>query len=412
MHAWNKQKKSENESKSTNIKSDFKSSPDEASAHLNNTPPMKVTPIIGSNADSSKDIDTGQAYRGWRYAQIKTQLKLDGAINMICADSETSITMMDRKLKKRDLPDAHTHLMTVPARVRGIENDIHETNEYIIHEIYLPDGKDKDERAVTAKTTPREIHLVDGLAADMLLRNDILVPEEIDLLFSKEIAHIGSCDVNIPIEVHSKEPLMRRVINSKKASIIPPHSNATVTIHHLNLPDRDFLFEPREDSILSLYAGLINKNTEAILVKNDSDKPVKIQRNMKLDNLSNLTIDDYYHVTSGQENIAKLTTRHPKKEHHQMFAKGLFKKLISAGKKAAIALLATQATTMHVTNDLTPSINAPALAPTIEVIATPQDTVLPNEVTIYNNVPELVQVVKEYPSVWTEEGFAEIPECE
>ena len=307
--------------------------------------------------------------------------------------------MMNRKLKKRDLSNAHTHLITVSARVRGIGNDIHEINEYIIHEIYLSNEKDKNGRDVTVKTISREIYLVNELAVDMLLRNDILIPEGINLLFSKETAYIDSCDMDIPIKVHSKESLIRRVINSKKASIISPHSNVTVTIYHLNLLDRDFLFEPRGDSVLSLYAELINRNTKAILVKNDSNKLVKIQRNMKLDDLSNLIIDECYHVTFGQKNIAKLVTRHSKKKHHQIFAKDLFKKLVSAGKKAVIALLVTQATTMHVINNLASLVNASTLASAIEIIATPQDIVLPNKVTIYENVPELVQVVKEYPFV-------------
>ena len=69
--------------------------------------------------------------------------------------------------------------------MRGIENDIHEINEYIIYEIYLSDEKNKNERVITIKTTSREIHLVNKLAADMLLGNDILVSKEIDLLFSK-----------------------------------------------------------------------------------------------------------------------------------------------------------------------------------------------------------------------------------
>ena len=93
-----------------------------------------------------------------------------------------------------------------------------------------------------------------------------------------------------------------------------------------------------------------------------------------------------------------------------MFAKGLFKKLVSAGKKAAIALLATQATAMHVTD--APPANTSVVAPAIEITATPQDTVLFNGVTIYGNVPELVQVVEEFSIVWTEEGFADVPECE
>ena len=69
---------------------------------------------------------------------------------------------------------------------------------------------------------------------------------------------------------------MRRVINSKKITIILSHLNVTITIYYLNLFDRNFLFESREDSILSLYAEIINKNIKAISIKNDLNKLVKI----------------------------------------------------------------------------------------------------------------------------------------
>ena len=85
--------------------------------------------------------------------------------------------------------------------MREIKNNIYETNKYILYEIYLFNEKNKNERVITIKTTLREIYLVNKLVADMLLKNDILVLEEIDLLFSKKIAYIDSCDVNILIEV-------------------------------------------------------------------------------------------------------------------------------------------------------------------------------------------------------------------
>ena len=82
--------------------------------------------------------------------------------------------------------------------------------------------------------------------------------------------------MNILIEVHLKESLIRRVINLKEISIISLYLNVTITIYYLNLLNRDFLFKSREDSILSLYIELINKNTKAILVKNNSNKLIKI----------------------------------------------------------------------------------------------------------------------------------------
>ena len=69
--------------------------------------------------------------------------------------------------------------------MREIENDIHEINKYIIYEIYLFDKKNKNERIIIIKTTLREIYLVNKLVTNILLKNDILVLKEINLLFFK-----------------------------------------------------------------------------------------------------------------------------------------------------------------------------------------------------------------------------------
>ena len=116
-------------------------------------------------------------------------------------DSGTSITIIDRKIKDVSIPDVYIYTIAVPARVRGIGNDIYKTSEYIIHEIYLPDSTNKDSKIVIAKTTIREIYLVNSLAAGILIGNDVLVSEGINLLFSKKVAYIRSCGVDVPIEV-------------------------------------------------------------------------------------------------------------------------------------------------------------------------------------------------------------------
>ena len=110
----------------------------------------------------------------------------------------------------------------------------------------------------------------------MLLRNDILVLKEINLLFSKEIAYIDSYNINISIKIRLKEFLIKRVINLKKISIILLYLNVTIIIYYLNLSNRDFLFKSRKDSILFLYTKIINKNIKAILIRNDSNKLIKI----------------------------------------------------------------------------------------------------------------------------------------
>ena len=191
-------------------------------------------------------------------------------------NSKISIIIINRKLKKRDLSNIHTYLITILTRVRRIKNDIYEINKYIIYKIYLSNEKNKNKYIITIKITRKEIYLINKLVVEILLKNDILILKEINLLFLKEIAYIDSCEINIFIEVHLKESLIRRVINLKKIFIILLYLNVTVTIYYLNLFDRNFLFKSRENSILSFYIKLINKDTKAILIKNNSNKLMKI----------------------------------------------------------------------------------------------------------------------------------------
>ena len=160
--------------------------------------------------------------------------------------------------------------------MREIKNDIYEINKYIIYKIYLFDKKNKNKRIVIIKTTLRKIYLVNKLVINILLKNNILILKEINLLFSKKIAYIDNYNINILIEIHLKESLIRRIINLKKVLIVSLYLNVIIIIYYLNLLNRDFLFKSRENSILFLYTKLINKNTKAILIKNNSNKSIKI----------------------------------------------------------------------------------------------------------------------------------------
>ena len=160
--------------------------------------------------------------------------------------------------------------------MREIKNDIYEINKYIIYKIYLSNNKNKNERIVIIKTISKEIYLINKLVVDILLKNNILILKEINFLFLKEIAYIDNYDINILIEIYLKESLIRRVINLKKILIILLYLNVIITIYYLNLFDRNFLFKSRENSILFFYIRLMNKNTKVFLIKNNSNKLIKI----------------------------------------------------------------------------------------------------------------------------------------
>ena len=93
--------------------------------------------------------------------------------------------------------------------MREMKNDIYKINKYIIYEIYLSNEKNKDKRIIIIKTILREIYLINKFVIDILLRNDILVLKEINLLFLKKITYIDSYNINILIEVYVRKSLIR-----------------------------------------------------------------------------------------------------------------------------------------------------------------------------------------------------------
>jgi len=68
--------------------------------------------------------------------------------------------------------------------VTGIGKDKYKTDEYIIAPLFLL-GRNKLGYNIITKTAPREIHLVDSLRANILIRIDIMTPKGIDILASR-----------------------------------------------------------------------------------------------------------------------------------------------------------------------------------------------------------------------------------
>ena len=111
---------------------------------------------------------------------------ISGDIKIIIYDnSKTSIIILNRKLKNKNISNVRIYIIIVSARVRGIENNIHEIKKYIIYKIYFSDEKNKNNNTIIVKTALWEIYIIDDLIVEILIENDILILEEIDLLFSK-----------------------------------------------------------------------------------------------------------------------------------------------------------------------------------------------------------------------------------
>ena len=360
--------------------------------------------FIQSTADSAKEVGTGHAFRNYHYAMADAKLWPEGPIFKPCLDTGCSVALLDRE-EARSVPSLELRKMASPIKVRGVGSDVHETADYVITSLYFLGNKDGQD--VTYITAPREVHLVDKLKAKMLIGMDFLVPEKIDILASKSIAKVGDSGVEIPIEVRTRGHPVTHPIHAKRAVVVPPYSQVQISVHYSPLPDRDFFFEP-DQLELSLYTHLVDANLSTIIAKNDSDAPVKIPRNLRLGTVREADFDNCFHITSGRSDIAELATRRPKKEHQTSWIKRVFNKVVTA---SAIAMLAAPAATAAHPSALAAD-STPPIPTEISVTPTLHDSVLPNGVTIYGNNPAIESVVKNFPSLWQEGGFADVPENE
>ena len=389
--------------------------------------------VIRSTADSAMEVGTGHAFRGYHYAVGSAKVTEDSEAELLCFDTGCSITLVDRAwfekmlpALKRAIPGLEVRLMTKAITVRGLGSNMHQSSQYAVFPLLLPGKHRVTGKNVTAMTAPREVHIVEHLKAKMLIGMDIMVPEKIDIILSTSSAHIGSCQVEIPLEMRARGngQSVLQPVHAKQSLIIPPRSETRIPVHHASLPDRDFFFEPAETP-LSLYAHLVDASMTAVVAKNDTDYAVKVPRNLRLGTIQEANFDNCYHITEGQADATELATRRPEKEHQGSWIKRVFKRVVAA---SAVAMLATSSIKSSIPGTNVPSglasANVPAVSqdgmpevpgipasiPDICVVPTEADSVMPNGVTVYQGNEKIQNVVNQFPSLWEEGGFAEVPQ--
>ena len=381
------------------------SSSDASTTSTNGTP---VNPrVVKSTSDSKQEVGTGHAFRKYHYAMAAAQLNLDCEPETICLDSGCGVALGDKAYIKRLLPTTEICLMSSPITVRGLGSNRHQTSEYVTIPLYFPGKHQKDGKDAIAMTAPREIHLVEDLKAKLLIGMDIMVPEAIDIIASKSIASVGSCQIDIPIEVKSAGRTIRQPVHAKRSVTVPPRSETQIAVHHASLPDRDFMFEP-DNSPLSLYAHLVDASMSAILAKNESDVPIKIPRNQRLGTIYDTDFDNCFQVSpEAEQDVRELATRRPAAEHKTSWIKKVFNKVVKPAALAFLATTAASSATSSIKTDIAPKVSK---VPEIKVMPTLSDFTMPSGVRIYGDTKPLQAVADEFPSLWEEGSFANVPQ--
>ena len=341
--------------------------------------------ILSTSTDSPVQ---GYAFRGFHYVTAVVQLFLLGLLFDLCFDTGCTMSLIDRKFLRENLPDAEIKKMPTPMTVRGIGNRKHSASEYVKIKMYLP-GKNG-----AIALIERELHIVDDLTAKALIGIDIMKPEGIVLDLKHDIMRIGACQNHeVPITVTTRGSRTNATIYSKKRMNIPPHSNVAVPVTgpsktRLMLPeDRDLLFEPQTLDTLSAYAHIVDHTLSAVFVRNDTDEPITLPRRQKLGKVSEYDAADCFSVSPENHDLA---TKAPKRQPN--WIRTSLRRLVAGAAAFSAAI-------------------APVQSP-----ASVLETVHPTGVTIHG-LPEarasIATAVDAFPTLWKDTGnVVNVPEEE
>lgn len=140
-----------------------------------------------------------------------------------------------------------------------------------------------------------EIHLVEGLCANLLIGNDITSSEAMVINSGKKTMLIGPYGVIINVNAKQRGQFLAKKLLTSQESVIPLCSEAMIPLVKLPLLDnRDFLFYRTPQANVTLYFYIMDYETTKILVRNTFDRPLCILCRHKLGHLLDMTYKNYF----------------------------------------------------------------------------------------------------------------------
>lgn len=294
------------------------------------------------------------------------------------------MSLIDRAFLNQIMAEGGVHIeikrMTSPIKVRGLGTKEHDTSEYAIIPMYVPNADGSKVALIR-----REIHIVDDLSAKALIGIDIMKPEGIILDINKDLVTIGSCEsLQVPISTVAKGPRTDATVLNKARHTVPAHSFMTVPIEPVELPqDRDLIFEPDQLDALTLSAHIVDHNLTRVMVHNDTDLPITLPRHLRLDKVLEYEAEGCFQIDPRN---APMAEKPPKKGRTKSWIKRGFQGLLGMA-----AVFGTTTSFQGEVNEITHSTGA----------------------TIYGDATAtqaISRVVEAYPNLWKDTGNVNIPE--
>ena len=338
---------------------------------------LKTLSILRSAIDSNQDIDIEYDFNNWQYVITELCLAENASSIFECVDSEAEIILTNIiffKFQTKDRISIRT--MTTSIIVLDLRTNKHLTDKYAIILIYFKE-KNQQKNEVRAMTI-KKIHLINDLKINILLENNIFDFELFDIFMSTNTTYIESCKITISINITTTHRFFQsKFVHFTKIKIVSSNFERFISIHKIVTFNRNYLFESFDSTNFSIYAHLIDDKINFILIRNNSDKFLKIFRNFKLSFLFQFSDINVFQINT---HLFDMILRNSKSDHKIFW----FKKILVA--------------TAYTAN--------------IDSQTFKQEISLINEITIHEFFRQVVIVfinlLNKYFNIWTNQDFVKL----
>lgn len=263
---------------------------------------------------SIKPTGTGLDFREWTYCTCQAAAKPNGQSITICADTGSTMTLVDPSFLKAHFKDAPIKQMPSKVNVSGVANASARAPEFTILDLYIPGTYEKEGRTIKGLAHLQvEAHIVETKAG-LLLGVDYIGPNRIIVDAGTGSIRIGACrNLKAPAVFRKKPATGIRAVKAKEQTTIPANTVHPISIavpESANLPrDRDYLFEPsgsvpKLGSGGGVYAHIVDADVETVYVYNASISDYTIHASTVLGEMKELIlngskqINEEFHVAS------------------------------------------------------------------------------------------------------------------
>lgn len=226
-----------------------------------------------------------QGIHNWYYLKLSVKARRDGPLLEITPDTCAAYTLADRSFVENNFPDAVWAPLEKPVSTTGVGKDRVVSRELAYITLYIPSQRPTGEWVFALWKV--RVFVLDKLSPNILLGMDMLAPQEVIIDIKKGKMVQPACKfVAAPISYRPKSSsaTKTRKITSAAHVIVPAHAAKRVPIHVSRnsklCEGQDYFFKaertpPHQGTI---YHGLIQKHTSHVLVRNDTNKPIRVCR--------------------------------------------------------------------------------------------------------------------------------------